>query len=645
MCGIAGYVGSFSPDSLLEAGRRQEHRGPDSEGVWHDVLSGAAIGSRRLAILDPSPAGTQPMADDEGSAVLVFNGEIFNFRELRGELVDRGHRFHGESDTEVLLHLYLEHGERMLDRLDRLNGIFAFAVWDTRSRSMFLARDAFGVKPLYYSVSPAGFAFASEIKALLALVPDARELDLEAIDRYLTFLWCPAEGTPLRGVRKLMPGEAMIVRAGRIERRWAWYRLPVFRGVHADLSERDAIEGTARKLREAVQRQLVSDVPVGAFLSGGLDSSSVVAFARQSQPGIPCFTIEPAGGSEPGTADDLPYARRVAKHLDVPLEVVRMDARRVMDDFERAVVQMDEPLADPAALNVFHISELARRAGVKVLLSGAGGDDLFTGYRRHTALRFELLWRWLPSSVRSELERISAVPDKRSAIFRRSAKLFNGAGLDGDARLASYFMWGRGSDLRALYAPSALDALKSSVPAQPMLEFLEPLPPTLHPLDRMLALEQRFFLADHNLIYTDKMSMAAGVEARVPFLDLDVAEFAARIPLGMKQRGRTGKWVLKKAMEPYLPKDVIYRPKSGFGAPLRRWIRSDLRPLIADVLSAASLKKRALFDPAAVQRLIERNDRGEADGAYTLFSLLSIEVWCRAYLDRRHEGAASLADR
>ena len=638
MCGIAGFSGRFSSNLLDIAGKALAHRGPDADGSWFDGGNGLGLAHRRLSILDLSSAGAQPMASSDGSVVLVFNGEIYNFRELRAELEAAGHNFRGQSDTEVLLHLYLAHGERMLGRL---NGIFAFAIWDKRDQTLFVARDALGVKPLYFTESAAGFAFASEIKALLHLVPESHELDIPALHRYLSYLWCPGDGTPLAGVRKLLPGEAMVVKQGRIARRWMWYELPLFRGVAADLSAAEALTGTVDCLRRAVQRQLVADVPVGAFLSGGLDSSAVVALAREQVPDIRCFTIESVGGQESGTADDLPYARRVAQHLNLPLDVVRIDAVRMAGDLERMVVQLDEPLADPAPLNVLYISQLAREQGVKVLLSGAGGDDLFTGYRRHAAVQYEQIWRWLPAGIRGALERTTAGLDQRKAPFRRLAKLFSGAGLDGDARLAAYFAWAREADLLALYTPEFRARLGTSMGAEPMLEFLKPLPTSVRPLDKMLVLEQRFFLPDHNLIYTDKMSMAAGVEVRVPFLDLELVEYAARIPLGLKQRGRVGKWVLKKAMEPYLPKDVIYRPKSGFGAPLRRWMRNELRPLVGDLLSPDSLKRRGLFAPSAVQRLIAQNDTGQTDAAYTLLSLMSIEIWCRAYLDARSTKAAS----
>lgn len=635
MCGIAGVSGPSEPGRLLAACEAIAHRGPDDAGVYQDPEAGIGLGHRRLSILDLSPLGHQPMASADGTVVLVFNGEIYNFPELRAELERQGVVFRGHSDTEVLLNLYLAEGEALLPRL---NGIFAFALWDRRNQSLFLARDALGVKPLYYAALPDRFAFASEIKALLPLLPEAGALDMAALRRYLTFLWCPGEGTPLKSVRKLLPGEALLVRAGRMVRRWTWYRLPVFGGVAPILGESAAVAGTLAHLRTAVQRQMVADVPVGAFLSGGLDSSAVVALARERNPDIRCFTIEAVGGQESGDVDDLPYARRVAQHLRVPLEVVRIDASRMAGDLERMVAQLDEPLADPAPLNVVYISQLAHEQGMKVLLSGAGGDDLFSGYRRHRALLAEHWWAWLPRRLRLGLARGTRGLDHRHAWGRRLAKLFRGAGLGGDARLVNYFRWADEGDLAGLFTAELLAGLGDEAAEEPLLAFLQPLPPSVSRLERMLALEQRFFLADHNLIYTDKMSMAAGVEVRVPFLDLELVDFAARIPARLKQRGREGKWVLKKAMEPYLPREVIYRPKTGFGAPLRRWMRHELRELMGDLLSAESLKRRGLFEPVAVQRLIADNDAGRMDASYTLLSLLCIEIWCRHFIDRAGQG-------
>ncbi len=662
MCGISGYLlslkASLGANALSLSKVALGHRGPDDSGLFEDRSHGVGLAHTRLSILDLSPLGHQPMVSDDGSVVLVFNGEIYNFRELRVDLQAESYCFRGHSDTEVLLNLYLSHrhsADGVQAMLRRLNGIFAFALWDAGRGALLLARDALGVKPLYFSTTVDGFAFASEIKALLPLLSKSVEqagslfgdLDVDAINRYLSFQWCPGEGTPIRSLRKLGPGEALWVREGEISERFIWYQLPAFRiagmrstagsspaNCRPKLTESEAILGTEQHLRQAVHRQMVADVPMGSFLSGGLDSSSVVAFAREMNPDIRCFTIEAMGADDEGIAEDLPYARRVAAHLQVPLQVVRIDAARMAEDLVDMVAQLDEPLADPAPLNVLYISRLAREQGMKVLLSGAGGDDLFTGYRRHRALMSEGLWSWLPRPARFGLERLTSSLDQHRPLFRRMRKLFNGASLDGDARLVNYFRWNDQRDLMELYSTEFRAALGSVRAEDPMLEFLSDLSPEINRLERMLALEQRFFLTDHNLTYTDKMSMAVGVEVRVPFLDLELVDFAAQIPVRFKQRGSEGKWVLKKAMEPYLPRDVIYRPKSGFGAPLRRWMRLELRDLLSDVLGSQSLSKRGLFDPYAVQRLIQANDLGKVDASYTLLSLMCIELWCRKFIDQ-----------
>lgn len=630
MCGIVGFSGDVNKATLQSAVEAIAHRGPDDTGIFVDENACVGLGHSRLSILDLSSLGHQPMLNDDGSVAIVFNGEIYNFPDIKKELEQDGYNFSGGSDTEVLLNLYLRDGESMLSQL---NGVFSFVIWDARSESLLIARDSFGVKPLYYYSSGNRFAFASEIKALLHILPEEKELDVEAINRYLTFLWCPGKGTPLRSVKKLSPGEAMIIRKGCVLRQWNWYKLPAFRITSDELDESSSIDGTLNHLRKAVKRQMISDVPLGAFLSGGLDSSSVVAFAREQNPGIHCFTINNVGGQDSDAVDDFPYAQRVAKHLGVKLDVVSIDVNRMANDFESMVAQLDEPLADPASLNVLYISQLARENGIKVLLSGAGGDDIFTGYRRHYALQLERYWNWMPKVILKGVDYCTTRLDLRKPLQRRVAKVFSGASLEGDDRLINYFRWINTSSLNKLFSSDIRAYLAASAPSLPMSDYLEELSPDISPLERMLVLEQRFFLADHNLNYTDKMSMAAGVEVRVPFLDHDLVDFAARIPIKYKQRGSVGKWVLKKAMEPYLPKDIIYRPKSGFGAPVRRWIMHDLRELLGDILSVDSLKNRGLFSPLAVHQLIKDNSVGKIDASYTILSLLCIEIWCRKYID------------
>jgi asparagine synthase (glutamine-hydrolysing) len=346
-----------------------------------------------------------------------------------------------------------------------------------------------------------------------------------------------------------------------------------------------------------------------------------------------CFTIDTAGEHDGGVADDLPYARQVARHLGVTLHEVRVDSSRMAHDLEQMVVQLDEPLADPAPLNVLYISQLARSHGVKVLLSGAGGDDLFSGYRRHRALGLERYWQNWPLPLRVGLQRASAALPHFGATGRRIAKAFVHADASPERRLTEYFLWANVDRLRGLFAPDHRARLAGESIDTPLIDYLSTLPPDLSPLHRMLALEQRFFLSDHNLLYTDKMSMAAGVEVRVPFLDNDLVRLANSLPDNLKQRGSTGKWVLKKAVEPYLPREVVKRSKSGFGAPIRRWLRRELRELVDDTLSTAALRRRGLFDEAAVARLIADDRSGRVDGTYTVLGLMCIEIWCRNFLD------------
>ena len=629
MCGIIGVSGN-RVNYLFRANKYLSHRGPDNQDLFLDYDANVGLGHTRLSILDTSSLAHQPMATNSNQKVIVFNGEIYNYRDLRIDLEVKGVDFRSESDTEVLLHLYCFYGESLLSKL---NGIFSFAIWDADTQEIFIARDGLGVKPLYYSIDGDCFTFASEIKALLQLIPVNKELDVEAINHYLTFMWCPGEGTPLKSVRKVLPGEAMIVSSGHIERQWLWYQSPVFNRKYRTLSTSDSINGTAHNLRKAVHRQMVSDVPLGAFLSGGLDSSAVVAFACEKNPDIRCFTIDAADGQEDGFADDLPYAKRVAKYLGVSLDIISINSNQMADNFESMVAQLDEPLADPAPLNVIYISKLARKNGIKVLLSGVGGDDLFTGYRRHHAVQLEKYWKWLPQSFKEGLENITKKLNLDKPRWRRVAKLFNGASMSGDESLINYFRWNGDSILQPLYTTEFRDQLNNSAASEPMLDFLKPLSSSVSPLERMLELEKRFFLADHNLIYTDKMSMAAGVEVRVPFLDIELVKFAAQIPIKYKQNGMVGKWVLKKAMEPYLPNDVIYRPKTGFGAPLRRWMKYELRELLGDILSVDSLNQRGIFEAKTVQKLIKNNDLGTIDASYTLLSLMCVEIWCRQFVD------------
>lgn len=633
MCGIAGFAGRFDDPALLtQMGAVMANRGPDDSGVWWDASAGVGLCHRRLSIIDLSPLGRQPMWDVSGRVAIVFNGEIYNYRELRLELVAQGFAFASNTDTEILLNLYLRDGFEMLRHL---NGMFAFAIWDTAQGSLFLARDGLGVKPLYYTQSGKGFLFASALRALLCEPEVSREIDSTAVLDYLTLLYSPAPSTMLRRISKLEPGHALLVRSGMIERKWKWFELPVetplFRG-----SEADAAALLRDRLTTATHRQMIADVPVGAFLSGGLDSSSLVSLAKDcaKDSQLECFTIAfgDSAWNEEGMTDDLPYATAVARHLDVRLHVIEVGAE-IFGDLPSMIYHLDEPQADPAALHVRSICRLARQMGVKVLLSGTGGDDLFSGYRRHDALMKERYWSWMPVGMRAAMATAARLIDVDTPGRRRFAKAFRYADRSENERIASYFQWIDPVSRDRLLSSELSAQLMDKGNRMPLLGTLTRLPAAMSPLDRMLFLEQKYFLTDHNLNYTDKMSMAESVEVRVPFLDPDLLAFAWSLPDTMKHRDGIGKWIFRKAMEPMLPKSVIYRPKTGFGVPLRRWIHHELQAYVHEHLSDESIRARGLFDPVGVRRLISLDKAGRVDGAYTIFSLLCIEMWCRLFVD------------
>ena len=632
MCGIAGFSGEFEQGLLERMAMAMAHRGPDDAGQWFDASNGVGLAHRRLSIIDLSPRGHQPMWDATRTVAIVYNGELYNFRELRDELAAQGFRFLSTCDTEVLLNLYLRDGEKMLEKL---NGIFAFALWDTRSETLLLARDGAGVKPLYYSETPRGLVFASELKSLLQESSVDRTIDGRSVRDHLLYLWCPSPRTMLKSVQKLEPGHALIVREGRIARNWRFYDLPYDQDF-VEWPATDAIAQVRKYLTRAIERQLVSDVPVGAFLSGGLDSSGIVAIAQRRLVGerLQCFTIgfESREAVLEGMAADLPYAQRVAEHVGVDLHTIWVGPEMV-DDLPKMIFHLDEPQADPAPINALYITRLARDHGIKVLLSGAGGDDIFTGYRRHHALMLERYWSWLPEAARGRITDLSEHLAPRSELRRRIGKATRYAALDGDDRIESYFHWIAPSRIAPVFGEAVRADLATEL-SHPVAQALASLPASVPALNRMLYLEGKFFLADHNLNYVDKVSMANGVEVRVPFLDPELIALAGRLEPGLKQRGATGKWVLRKAMANYLPHDVIYRSKAGFGAPLRHWLRNQLRPLVDDVLSPGSLGSRGLFDPEQVQQLVDLNAQRRVDATYSIFSMICIEMWCRMFVDQ-----------
>lgn len=629
MCGIIGAIGYSNLDSagILST---MDHRGPDSHGFFDG--DNVYLGHVRLAILDLSELGSQPMLDSSGRYVMIFNGEIYNHLEIRKNLESK-YNFLSSSDTETLLYGYIEYGEKVLEIL---NGIFAFAVFDKVKGEIFIARDQFGLKPLYYYNKDGKFLFGSEIKSFLAFEEFDKTVDLAALVNYITFLWSPGEKTAFANVKKLLPGHYIRVNVAEPNSpKFAKYYDIPFSGKYSTRSEADLVAELDLRLSKAVERQLISDVPVAFFLSGGLDSSAIVAMAKRFLPNqrLRCYTINAADGDDEGFSEDLLYARIVAKHLD--LDLVEVDASvDIVSDFDKMVYHLDEPQADAAPLNVLNICQRAKNDGYKVLLGGTAGDDLFSGYRRHQALNYEDYIKFLPKFLCRIIKKAAVKLKSNSAMARRLKKLTSNLDLSKQERMYGYFEWLPLSITKSLFSSESRKVIDGYAPEMLFFDLLKNIPDERSDLNKALYWEMKTFLPDHNLNYTDKLSMATGVEVRVPFLDTELVEFSTRIPPAIKMKGNTTKYILKKLMESYLPYDVIYRAKAGFGAPVRQWITQDLDKKINSYLSIDAINRRGIFDAEKVQQLIKANKEGVLDASYSIWGLLAIESWHRKFVDK-----------
>lgn len=629
MCGIIGGISTkanWDKDKMLAL---IEHRGPDSKGCFEE--GNIFLGHARLSIQDLSENGRQPLFSQDERYVIVFNGEIYNHIEIRNKLTAE-FDFKSHSDTETILYAYIKYGEKCLTMF---NGIFAFAIYDRHTKEIFIARDHFGVKPLYIYAEENSFLFSSELKAFLAFDIE-KSLQKEAFANYLTFLWSPGDITPFKHVSKLLPGHYMhfsinnLIEAKPIK----YYQIP-FDGAYLNNTENELIDLLEEKLIKAVERQMLSDVPIGFFLSGGLDSSLIVAIAKKLFPDkkFPCFTIDTGEShKKEGFAYDLEYAKKVAAKLDVELFVVKADID-IVSDFDKMVWHLDEPQADPAPLNVLNIAKFAREKGIKVLLGGTGGDDIFSGYRRHQALKFENTFKLLPRQSGWLIKKMLQLFSSEKPIFRRLKKLAANIDKKQEKRLSGYFSWLDEGILNSLFSEKWKTALAGFTPTDYLEKLNLDIPNEKNLLNRMLYWEMKSFLVDHNFNYTDKMAMAVGVEARVPFLDVELLEFSTKIPPELKLKGGETKYILKKVAERYLDKEIIYRPKTGFGAPIRKWIINDMNDMINERLSIDNIQKRGIFNAEKVWELIEMNKKGKIDASYSIWTLLAIESWMEQFSD------------
>lgn len=633
MCGIYGIVSRERPEHIRESvlarmGGVIQHRGPDDFG--HYLGRGVALGMRRLSIIDVA-GGHQPISNEDGTVWLVLNGEIYNFQELRKELEQKGHRFRTRSDTEVIVHLYEEEG---VGFLRRLRGMFALALWDSNRERLILGRDRIGEKPLYVRREPNRLLFASELKAILQVDEIPRRLNPIALEEYLALGYVPAPLCLLEGFEKLLPGHYLLVEKGRVED-VAYWEVPF--GKTEKHSEAEWIGRIQEKILETVRMQLVSDVPLGAFLSGGLDSSTIVsAMARVTNSPVKTYAIGYEG--EHSYYNELPYASVVAKafgtdHHEI---VVRPDVSELLP---KLVWHLDEPIADSAILTTYLVSRLARES-VTVILSGVGGDELFGGYRRYLGGSLERYYRLLPGPVRRTLlpALFQRIPQDRNSAWkdyaRYAAAFVKSAELPPAERYMNYVTLLSPQVQAQLLQAGNIPSSESDGAAAAALRTYFNRCTDKDELNRTMYVDMKTSLPDDLLALTDRMTMAASIECRAPFVDHELIELATLMPSTLKVRGMQMKYLLKKAVTPWLPREVLNRKKRGFGAPMGTWLRRDLKPLVTELLSESSIQRRGLFRWEGVRQLLLDHEAEHRDHTDHLFALISLELWCRIYLDR-----------
>src|SRR3989440_271690 len=646
MCGIAGLINQNPEASIRAMLDAIEHRGRDDEGVWTSSPVKAegpriCFGHRRLSIIDTSSAGHQPMTSRDVRFVLMLNGEIYNYRELREQLQGKGHVFQTQTDTEVLIAAWAEWGEQCLDRL---NGMFAFALWDEKERALYLVRDHVGIKPLYYAALQApdregecGLVFASEIKAILASELVKAELDHESLHQFLTFLWAPDPNTLFRVIKTVPPGHLLEWRDGRIDVR-QWWDIS-FDEIEEGKSESWWQEQVLETLDRVVKLEMVADVPLGSFLSGGVDSSSIVAMMKGHSNGRPVSTysigIEAEDLRYDIIPDDVQWARRVNEQLKTDYHEIMLKPS-VTELLPKLVYHMDEPAID-MAIPSYLVSRAARES-MRVMLSGMRGDEVFAGYPRQLAMKVAGAFDPVPQLLRRPVMKAIAyalpdgMPGKLTAPLRNAKKFARSAALDFENRYLGYGTYFTDAAKTRLYTDELREATYGMDAYGAHRNYFARVK-NAAPLNQLLYVDLKTFLPCLNLMTTDKTSMAANLEVRVPFLNQEMLELGARMPANLKLRGLKRKYILKRAAEKLLPREVVWRKKAGFGAPIRSWLRGPLRPMVDDLLSEETVKRRGLFRPEEVRRIIEMNLSGREDYNLQVFQLLNLELWHRRFVD------------
>jgi asparagine synthase (glutamine-hydrolysing) len=625
MCGIAGQVrplGSpVDPELPARMCAALEHRGPDARGIHHD--GNVALGIQRLRVIDLD-TGDQPIYNEDRSVAVVLNGEIYNYQELRAELQARGHTLATRGDTEVIAHLYEDHGA---DCVGKLHGMFAFALWDARRQQLLLARDRVGKKPLLYCLRDGVLSFASEMGALLADAEIDRRVDHEALDAYLALGYVPAPLTAIRGVRKLPPAHTLTLRDGKadLHRYWKLDHATKNSGVPVE----QLCEDLRTELRRATRRRMVSDVPLGAFLSGGIDSSAVVAaMAEQSAEPVRTFSI----GFDHQRFDELPHARLIAEQFGTVHEEFQVRAEAI-EIAPRIARHYGEPFADSSAIPSFYLAEMTRRR-VTVALNGDGGDESFGGYTRYVANALAGRVARVPAPLRRAVGRVGGrLPAGGSveSLKNKARRFAAGLALEAPERYASYMSWFGPDQRRRLYSPAfgvTVGGLGEEAIARSWAEATG-----ADVIDKMLEVDVETYLVGDLIAKIDIATMAHGLEARSPFLDPELMQFAASIPATLKVHGSEKKWILRHALRGWLPDEILDRPKQGFSVPLSSWLRGDLLPWAREILLDRETLDRGYFNPAAIAGLLDRHAAGADDDGKRIWALLMLELWHREFID------------
>ena len=629
MCGIAGWINlkqshqnSNAVGVLHSMCERIVHRGPNSEGLWLDET--VALGMRRLSVIDLE-TGDQPVFNEDKSVIVMMNGELYNYREVRADLEKRGHKFSTRSDTEILPHLYDEYGE---DLVDHLNGMYAFSLWDTRSKKLIIARDRFGEKPLYYGVIDGKLIYASEPKAILAHPAVKPELDLDALRQYLSYDYVPAPNSIYKGISKLPAAHMMTVENGDVKIRRYWNQ--TFQKTDPKPSIETAASDLKDLLSDAVRMRLVADVPLGILLSGGIDSSTVAAFTvKHANERVKTFSI----GFEEDSFDESKFARQVAKHLNTEHYEEKLSVTTAGDLISEIGTWLDEPMSDGSLIPTFLLAQFVRKH-VTVALGGDGGDEIFAGYPMYYAHKVAKKYTAIPKFVRSGLiepiVRALPVSTKNMSFDYKAKRFVRAANLDAVERHHAWFGSFSTDEQLRLLTPETLAASDNDIYRGPreMLSLCD----ATGEIEQMQFLDMNYYMAEDILTKVDRAAMAVSLETRAPFLDPRVAEFAARLPLKYKLKGSNGKYILKRAVEDLLPQTILNRPKKGFGIPIAEWLKGRLNPLMHDLLSPERLRDQGLFEPEYVQSLIREHETGRASHHKQLWTLLVFQLWYDNFL-------------